>query len=96
MKTIKDKKTKSGLKNRPEPLNTTIQMQLKFPASDSNCVITSGNVLTLPQGSVAKLIILAGEAWQPRYAVSDFAIQIACSGVAILAKMSLKLFHFQR
>jgi len=47
MKTITEKKTKSGLTSRPEPRSTEMQMQFDFTPRGASRVLVASNLLAL-------------------------------------------------
>ncbi len=59
MKTITDKKTKSGLKNRPEPLSTESQRQIDFRRRAANRSLETWKLLALLESETPKFFELA-------------------------------------
>jgi hypothetical protein len=59
MKTITEKKTKSGLKNRPEPLSTASQRQIDFRRRAANRSLETEKLLALLESETPKFFELA-------------------------------------
>jgi len=59
MKTNTDKKTKSGLKNRPEPLSTANPRRIDFIRRKANRSLDTKKLLALLQSDVPKFFELA-------------------------------------
>jgi hypothetical protein len=59
MKTITEKKTKSELKNRPEPLSTASQRQIDFRRRASNRSLETEKLLALLESETPKFFELA-------------------------------------
>ena len=59
MKTTTEKKTKSGLKNRPEPLSTASQRQIDFRRRAANRSLETEKLLTLLESETPKFFELA-------------------------------------
>jgi hypothetical protein len=59
MKTITEKKTKSGLKNRPEPLSTASQRQIDFRRRAANRSLETGKLLALLESETPRFFELA-------------------------------------
>jgi hypothetical protein len=59
MKTITDKKTKSGLKNRPEPLSTANPRQIDFFRRKANRSLDTEKLLSLLETETPKFFELA-------------------------------------
>jgi hypothetical protein len=59
MKTIKDKKTKSGLESRPEPLSTENQRQIDFARREANRALNTEKLLSLLEREKPKFFELA-------------------------------------
>jgi hypothetical protein len=63
MKTITEKKTKSGLKNRPEPLSTASQRQIDFRRRAANRSLETGKLLARLASVTPKFFELAEVVW---------------------------------
>ena len=59
MKTITEKKTKSGLKNRPEPRSTANPRQIDFVRRNVNRSLETGKLLALLESETPKFFELA-------------------------------------
>jgi hypothetical protein len=59
MKTIPEKKTKSGLKNRPEPLSRASQRRIDFIRRKANRSLDTHKLLTLLQSNAPRFFDLA-------------------------------------
>jgi len=59
MKTITEKKTKSGLKNRPEPLSTANPRQIDFVRRKANRSLDTERLLSLLERETPKFFELA-------------------------------------
>ena len=59
MKTITEKKTKSGLKNRPEPLSTANPRQIDFARRKTNRSLDTQRLLTLLERETPSFFELA-------------------------------------
>ena len=59
MKTNTEKNTKSGLKNRPEPLSTASPRQIDFSRRKANRSLDTGRFLALLQADAPKFFELA-------------------------------------
>ena len=59
MKTITDKKTKSELKNRPEPLSTASQRQIDFRRRAANRSLETEKLLVVLESEMPKFFELA-------------------------------------
>ena len=59
MKTTSEKKTKSGLKNRPEPFSTANQRQIDFRRRAANRSLETGKLLALLESETPKFFALA-------------------------------------